>query len=442
MGLLCVGAVACDDDVSQFVFDALVVDGNAGNPAAGTDAETLRIGIQEGELLAAEYEYPIDDGDFEGRLELSLFSAPTRIRVAIEGPTTELLTAPPELIPAFTNGFMRVVTAAPRSCESVTFDLMEAPRAFFGMVQSGTFALIAGGATSSDEQIEFLDALEWESRLFTEDFSVPALGETRAATIGEGEILVLPSSSAPFIFDMLDVAQRVTSVVLHVGAGPRSALVSVPGLGAMVIGGEVGGEAQSAVSLVQPGGAVTSLELSEPRSGAAAAALGTDVLVAGGNEQGDAEILLDGLSTGRPVTMVMDGVRDDGFLVSDGESRALWLGGTDDAGALRQDTVRFDACPSACAADAGPTWPDARPDSVRPERSTLIIGGEESTKVDEVRWSGEDVRIEPLLELNAPRAGAGAIVFESGLFVVGGGNDSDGRREDFEVCVPEALKPL
>lgn len=433
--------MACKDDVVQFVYDARVVSGDGGNPAAGSDATTLRIGIQEGELPAAEYEYPITDGDFEGVLEFSLFSAPTRIRVTIDGTTTELFTAPPELIPAFTNGFMRVVTASPSSCEPVTFDLMEAPRAFFGMVQSGTFALIAGGTTSAEEQIEFLDALEWESRLFAEDFSVSTLGETRAASIGEGEILVLPDASTPFIFNMLDRTQRITPVLLHDG-WRQSALVAVPELGAMIIGGEAAGEAQSAVSLVEPGGVVVSLELSEPRSGPAAAALGTDVLVAGGNDEGNAEILLDGVSTGRPVTMVMDGIRDGGLLVSDGETRALWLGGTDDSGAIRQDSVRFDGCPSDCASNAGPVWSDARLDTVQPEQSTLIIGGDASTKVDEIRWSGEDVAIAPLLELNTPRAGAGAIVLESGLFIVGGGNDADGRRADFEVCVPAALAPL
>ena len=50
LALLCVGVVACNDDVSQFVFEARILDGDGGNPAAGTDATTLRIGIAEGEL--------------------------------------------------------------------------------------------------------------------------------------------------------------------------------------------------------------------------------------------------------------------------------------------------------------------------------------------------------------------------------------------------------
>ncbi len=435
-------AFACKDTAAPFVFEARIVDGQDGNPAAGTDATTLRIGIQEGELPAREFEYPITEGDFDALLEFSAFTRLTRIRVEIEGATTELLTAPPAFLPPASRGTLRVVTAAPLSCERVTFDRLEAPRAFFGMVRSGTFALIVGGTTPSDEQVEFLDALEWESRLFSEDFALSDLGETRAVSIDDAEILVLPTDAGPFIFNMLDSARRITSVVLHTGAGPRSALVSVPGVGAMVIGGEVAGEAQSAVSLVEPDGQVTSLQLSEPRSGSAATALGTDVLVVGGNLEGNAEILLDGAAMGQPVANAMDGVRESGLLVGDGESRALLMGGTDAADTLRQDTVRFDGCPNRCESSAGPQWTTARLEALQPARSALVIGGTGSQLVDEVRWNGADVAIQPLLQLDVPRAGAAGIVLESGAFIVAGGDDGVSIRDDFEFCVPAALESL
>jgi hypothetical protein len=275
-----------------------------------------------------------------------------------------------------------------------------------------------------------------------EDFAVSDLGETRAASIDEAEILVLPSKAAPFIFNMLDVTRRVTPVVLHNGARTRSALVSIPGVGAMVIGGEFAGEAQSVVSLVEPEGIVTSLELSEPRSGPAATALGTDVLVVGGNAEGNAEILLEGAAMGQPVGNVMDGVRESGLLVGDGVSRALWIGGTDAAVTLRQDTVRFDGCPNDCVSAAGPQWTTARLNALQPAQSALVIGGDGSQLVDEVRWNGADVEIQPLLQLDVPRAGAGAIVLESGAFIVAGGDDGVSIREDFEFCVPAALEPL
>ena len=439
LGLVCVCASACSDDPVPFVFQAFVVDGENGNPAAGTDATTLRIGIQEGERPAQELEYPITEGQFDAVLSFESFVDQTRIRVAIEGLTIDLVTAPPSFIPALTGGLMRVVTTAPGSCESIGFNFMEAPRTSFGMVQSDTFALLVGGTEATQEQVEFLDVLEWESRLFEQDLSLTNLGPTRAASVDENQILVLPSNAPAFIFDMDDALNRIMPVVLHAGAGPRSALVSIPGVGAMVIGGELGGEAQAAVSLVMPEGQVTSLQLSEPRSGPAATTLGTDVLVVGGDPVGNAELLREGSSTGEPVTSLIDGIREVAVLVGDGQTRALLVGGTDDTGALRQDTVRFDGCPQGCVAMTGPTWTTARLEVLQPAQSTLLVGGTSSRLVEEVRWSTSDVEIASLLLLNAPRAAPGGIVLESGMFVVGGGNDGVSPRADFEFCAPDRL---
>ncbi|MBT8470402.1 MAG: hypothetical protein KJN97_16775 [Deltaproteobacteria bacterium] len=442
LGLLCVAAFSCKESVGSFVFEARIVDGQNGNPVAGTDATALRIGIQEGELPAQEYAYPITDGDFQALLEFDLFTRPTRIRVEMTGETTELVSASPTFIPTASAGLLRVVAAAPSSCERVTFNLLEAPRAFFAMVRSGTFALVAGGTGPSDEQLEFFDLLEWESRLFVEDFSVSELGATRAVSIDEAEILVVSDNTSPFIFNMLDPDRRIAPVFLHNGAGPRSALVSVPGVGAMVIGGELGGEGQSGVSLVAPGGDVTPLELSTPRSGPAATALGADVLVVGGNAEGDAELLLDGSPTGQPIAGFMDGVREGGLLVGDGDSRALLLGGVGAGDAVRQDSVRFDACPSPCASSAGPQWTTARLGVLLPANSALLVGGESSSMVEEVRWTDGSVEIQPILQMQFPRAGAGGLALESGAFIVAGGDDGVSIRDDFEFCVPSALQPL
>jgi hypothetical protein len=187
---------------------------------------------------------------------------------------------------------------------------------------------------------------------------------------------------------------------------------------------------------------VTSLHLSKGRSGPAATALGTDVLVVGGDAQGTAEVLIDGAAVGQPVAGVMDGVREAGLLVGDGESRALWMGGTNAADILRPDTIRFDGCPNRCVSAAGPQWTTARLNALQPAQSELVIGGDGSQLVDEVRWNGADVEIQQLLQLDVPRAGAGGIVLESGAFIVAGGDDGVSIREDFEFCVPASLEPL
>ncbi len=438
---VCVGA--CKDDSSPFIFEALVVDGENANPVAGTDATTLRVGIREGGRPAQELEYPVTDGGFDAVLSFESFVDPTRIRLALEGPTTDLLTAPPSFVPVLTAGLMRVVMTAPQSCARIAFDFMEAPRASFGMVQSDTFALLVGGTEPTQEQVEFLDVLEWESRLFEEDLSLANLGPTRAASVDESQILVLPSDAASaFIFDMNDPLNRVATVILHAGAGTRSALVSIPGVGAMVIGGELGGEAQAAVSLVEASGTVTSLRLSESRSGPAATNLGNDVLVVGGDTLGTAELLRAGSAVAEPVASLTDGIREAAVLVGDGQTRALLMGGSDATGATRLDTVRFDGCTDSCSATSGPIWMTARLEVLQPARSTLLIGGTNSRLVEEVRWSASTVEISPLLELNAERAAAGGIVLESGVFIVAGGEDAVGSRVDFEFCAPDRLTPL
>lgn len=442
LALLGAASIGCDDTVTQFVFDARILDGEGGNPAAGTDAQTLRVGISQGDLPVRELEYPIDDGQFDATLELLSFSSITRLRIEIEGATTDLRTAPPAFVPSTTQGFLRVVTAAPSSCTRVSFDAMEAPRASFGMIQSGTFSLVVGGTTAESEQVEFFDEVEWESRLFTESFSLAFLGPTRAATIGEGKILVVPTDAGPFIFDMLDATNRVTQLVLPGSAGQASALASIPGVGAMILGGQSGGTSSASAFLVEPDGTITSMELTEPRAGAVAVALGQSVLIVGGDETGSAELLFPTSSVSAPVPNVADGVRVGGLLVGDGESRALLIGGAGDGGSVRQDTLRFDDCPSDCVATDGPSWSTARLNAVVPENATLIVGGQDSQLVDQVVWSGGSVAVQPLLDLQVPRASAGAVVYESGAFVVAGGRDDVSDRDDFEFCVPDTLSAL
>jgi hypothetical protein len=238
---------------------------------------------------------------------------------------------------------------------------------------------------------------------------------------------------------MLDEDDRVNdNIILHDG-WRTGALVSVRGVGALVIGGEVDGAPTDKVSLIEADGSSRSLVLSVPRSGATSAAVGEDVLVVGGDDTGTAEILFTETATSELLEGVADGVRRGGLLVSDLESRALLIGGVDGADALRQDTLQFDGCSSACTSSAGPTWTTARRRAILPEYSAVVVGGEGSGAIEEVRWSGSSVSIEPLAELETPRAAAGAIVYESGAIVVAGGDDGQSELDDFEFCVPAEL---
>lgn len=422
-----------------------IVDGSGGNPVAGTDADILRIDfVQEG-LDPAEFEFPIVDGSFDVSIEFLSLTATTRLRVEVSGPTTNLLSAPPAFATA--EGFVRLVAAEPSSCELVTFETIGVPRSSLGIVRAGTFVFLAGGTQSQTDQLGFFDILQWLA-VGEDGFEppeLPVLGPTRAALVEENVFFVLPESSAPFLFNLdpdTEEDERVVDVVLHPGAGPSSALVSVPDRGAMVIGGGLGDTAQSGVSLVRANGTVQFLSLSEPRSGAVATVFGRDVLVVGGDPVGNAELLVDGRSTGEPVTGLSDGARSNGIIVGDGESRALLLGGSDALGTVRQDTVFFTGCPTACAQQAGPAWTDARLEVSQPVGSQLLIGGANSTLVDEVQFEGGDVEVAALLRLQIPRAAAAGILLESGAFIVAGGTDGSTIRNDLEFCVPQALSPL
>ena len=107
---------------------------------------------------------------------------------------------------------------------------------------------------------------------------------------------------------------------------------------------------------------------------------------------------------------------------------------------MRVDGLADASSPPATRLD--PSGTTARRNALQPAESELVIGGDGSQLVDEVRWNGADVEIQQLLQLDVPRAGAGGIVLESGAFIVAGGDDGVSIREDFEFCVPASLEPL
>ena len=164
-------------------------------------------------------------------------------------------------------------------------------------------------------------------------------------------------------------------------------------------------------------------------------------MVVGGDSEGTAEVLIDGAAVGQPVAGVMDGVRESGS--SSATARAVpfgWAAPTPPTPCDKTRSLRW--LSERCVSAAGPQWTTARLDALQPAQSALVIGGDGSQLVDEVRWNGADVEIQQLLQLDVPRAGAGGIVLESGAFVVAGGDDGVSIREDFEFCVPAALEPL
>ena len=181
---------------------------------------------------------------------------------------------------------------------------------------------------------------------------------------------------------MFDASRRITPVVLHNGAETRSALVSVPGVGAMVIGGEFAGEAQSDGVGGRAGwrSDYPAVERAAIRSGGDRARRGCLSRRRRRQRQPPRSSSM-ARPRGSSVSGVMDGVREAGLLVGDAESRALWLGGADATDAMRQDTLRFDGCPNACVSSVGPEWATARlgvsparAERARDRRRSLPVG--------------------------------------------------------------------
>ena len=438
--LVCIG---CQEDSFSPVIDVFIVGGDGGNPVAGMSVDELQIELSQEEFPTQEVVFPVVDGQFDFGVEFLSLTAMTRLRTAFEGSDIRLLASSPPFRPSETLGFIRLVAVPASSCERVDFSGLEVSRTHFNMVRSGTFAFSAGGTSvdNDSEQVEFLDLLSWESGLF-EGVSLSDLGPTYSALIDEDRVLVVPEIALPFIFNLGDANDRIDPVILHAGAGSKSAVISISSVGAMVVGGELDGVSSNRVSLVESDGTVRSRTLSVSRSGPAVVVLGQDVLVVGGDDEGTAEVLFEGASTGVLVDSVSDGIRRDGVFVGDGNDRALWLGGTDASGNVRQDTLMLTGCPFNCVGSEGPDWNTARVGVLNPEQSALLVGGQQSTLIEEVQWTGSNVHIEPISNLIVPRAWFGGIFLPSGALIVSGGQDGVSIRSDLEFCVPLELKPL
>ncbi len=447
---LSAAAVGCQDSSSPVFIEVDIVDGDGGNPAEGTPINELLITLEQEGLFTEDFDFSVVEGQFEAGVQFVSLAATTRMRVELRqaeagGVGLRLLSAPPPFTAAESLGFVRLVAARSASCARVTLVRLETPRANFAMLPSGTFSTSFGGSSStlSTDQVEWLDMLQWKKGLFT-GVAFSRLGPTRGALIDETKALVLPNDAAPFIFDLNNPSEGGLPVTLHPGAGPASALLSVPGRGAMVVGGEIDGTPVAQVSLVASDGEVSLLSLNQARAGAVATALGQNVLVVGGNDVGSAELLKDAQTTGIAVTSLADGVRQDALLVGDTQSMALLLGGTGENGALRQDTVVFHGCSDedGCESGPGPSWATARTGVLHPAGSTLLVGGAGSTLIEEVFWTQKFALIGPFARLSSPRAGAAGVVLESGALIVAGGDDGVASRSDFEFCVPTELTRL
>ncbi len=439
ISLACLLALgACENSSSSIVFDVRIVDAAGGNPALGTDIDTLNITLQQGTADAEVFAFPVVDGLFDVGVFLDSLVASTGLRAELTGPTSLWFGAPPRFIPTELLLPMTVVVGEPNTCGRIDGLRLGTSRQALGTSLYETFAFVAGGS-EADPQVEFVDLLSQEPGTF--DVELDPLGATQVADIGDGQVLVVSAQAGPFIFDLSNPDDRATPVALHAGAGLASALASVAGKGAYVIGGDDDGTPTDVISIVGLDGTVEERTLSTPRLGAAAVAVGDSVLVVGGDAAGSAEVISpSGIAT--TIDGFADGVREFALLLTDDGATALLVGGLDASAEVRSNTWLFADCPDPCTPSAGPDWLNPRAGAITPTGSALIVGGEGSRLVERVDFVSGSASISTMAELELPRSQPGAIELESGVLIVLAGNDGAGPRDDVEYCFPAALNPL
>ncbi len=432
---------ACGDDPTPGpVLTVELVTPAGDDPAEG--AELARLRVQQGSADVVEREVAVEGGGLSADIVLDDLVTTVRVGVEVVGPDGIRIGAPPPFLPIESGGLVRIPVGIPDSCAIMDGMTLGAGRAVVGVARHGTFALTVGGVAAEGPSAAtgYLDLLELRAASF-DDLGAPA-GAARAVPYGSSESVVL--SDAPFRYDIGSAEMPVLAADLHDGAGLSSAAVALRPRGAVVVGGSgPGDEPVAEVTWIDADGASTRSRLATPRAGAAAALVGSDVLVVGGHAAGAwAERLRPG-ADGEPLDLPDHGPRPGAVLVADADSgRALLLGGEAEDGTIRADTVVF-TCAATCTAEPGPEWSRARTGFATvalPTGGGLLAGGDGPVDaVDRVTFEEDGVRIAPVGDLEAARGGASGLSIDAGLVFIVGGLGSGGPRADVEVCFPRSL---
>ena len=444
--LLLVLIAACSDDpVPAHVFELRLVAPSGESPLAS--ASSVRLRVQQGDAALVEREVTVRDGSFGADVPLADLITRVRIGVEVVGGGPLQIGAPPPFVPVEAAGTaVRIPVGVPDSCARVEGMELDTGRFGIALARHDTFVLTAGGAAAAEPSaaIGFLDLLELDTGAF-EPLEI-ALGPTRAAAYSPSRAIVLPTGAAPLRYDLRSTETPVLAGDLHDGAGYASTALELGADGAVVLGGEDTSEAPVAdITWIAPDGVARRSVLATPRANAAAVRLGGTILVVGGTAASTdpwAELVPVG-GDGAALAVATED-RQGGILVPapDGQ-RALLLGGTGPGGGPIEDTVLFTCSSTSCETTDGPTFARARTGiavAIAPAGGALLAGGDGPVaSVDRVSFDDTAAFIEPIGDLETPRAHASAFATEPGLAFVVGGTTPDGPLADVELCFPRSL---
>lgn len=423
---------ACSDSVPPATVEVRVITPTSTNPFEGEPITRVTLEVQQGD---AEPVRRVDDvtDDFDLGVAIPDLTLRTRTRVVLEGADGILLHgAAPPFVPLASGGLVRIVVGPPGRCAVVGRAQLLVARASRGHALVDTFAVFVAGLEeggASSNGVTSVDLLRFDT---VDDRStggaLPALtgssGPTRAAAFGVSRVAIV-GGDASVRYDLGIFEGREAPLALHAGADLTSALGSV-GNAAIVAGG-----ASASATWITTEERLVAISLDAARADGAIVEVGGAALFSGGATAAGAPIaeLLRADGTSVAIEGASEGTRRHGRFVVAGDALLL-MGGLDDDGALRSDTLLFRGCPDACVASEGPTWSEPREGLAT--SGDLLVAGD---RVE--RFTGE--AIVPHATLAVPRRDPLVARLESGVLLVAGGEPA---LRDVELCFPETLDPL
>jgi hypothetical protein len=459
--------VGCEDTslVSDVAISIVKPDGS--RAMDGIDTITITIREEAGDLQTRTGS--VVDGnfsiDFPTLGELSMIE----LGVELTGSGTTLVGAPPTFQPIEAGGVVEIAVGAPGTCQKLRFhaiqtettDALGVPRSDVSFTQLGTFALALGGESAEGPStvVTWLDLLQ-NGHGDIDPLASPVVG-ARSTPVGRGFTLV--ASDTPFIYDLERTTTAVREVSLHEGASARSAITHYTKLNAMaqqlssalVAGGGTREAPVAALTFLSATGieepTLLGKSMMSARADAAIADLDEFVLVAAGMRDANATFaeIIDTTAGTTTAIAFDDGTRFGGTLfvraLTDERFDALLIGGEDETGALRTDTVWIHADGGAAVAEAGPAWTNARAGAAfaRARTGGYIAGGAGPMTLVErvVLGDGAMPVIETFGQLETARERASAFALFEGPLYVAGGRTVTGPSGDIEICFPADVGP-
>lgn len=458
-GVLLLLLAACNGPSVTPLFVEIVTPSGANPLASGAGATHVHVDLRMGTGAPTSFDDDAMGATFMHDWPITDLTArtSTRVTLTLAGGAGTLIGAAPDFVPNATTGVIKLPVGPPGTCATVAGTTFATPRVRpTAMVMDGvpTFPLVAGEGVS----LEIVDLLALAvSTAATDTWTTTS--DVRLVPLGTNAAFALSTTSdigASYVFHT-DATMRQHAVAVHAGAHLGTPISFDATRVAILGGADATGPVDSITLAGLMASDITSSHLLHPRQAPAALVLGERILIAGGAESDTTNTRIAELDTptsgsGMIGSAILttgfvggggDGIRRGGVLFTDGRA-VLLVGGTDEMGNARHETVLFTGCPDTCMAMPGPRFDDAREGMTAVALPTggLLVGGSvlgtPSDHVTQVTFVAGAPTF-TTSHLATGRASPAAFAVPSGLVYVVQGQ---GGETSMEVCFPDVLTPL